>query len=151
MPVRHARSGTRGLPPFGRRGGIGRNGSTRSHNGSGSSAGHACSRYRAATGYALIGKGASEVLICALSTIPANVFFVPMDFTKDSLLEQLVKVGYSEQQKAFFGEGVVVYLPAVKDTLDFVCDHAAPGSRIAFDYILSRNGNVNNPQNQWAR
>jgi hypothetical protein len=38
MPVRHARSGTRGLPPFGRRGGIGRNGSTRSHNGSGSSA-----------------------------------------------------------------------------------------------------------------
>jgi hypothetical protein len=38
MPVRHARSGTRGLPPFGRRGGIGRNGTTRSHNGSGSSA-----------------------------------------------------------------------------------------------------------------
>lgn len=37
MPVRHARSGTRGLPPFGRRGGIGRNGSTRSHNASGSS------------------------------------------------------------------------------------------------------------------
>ena len=38
MPVRHARSETRGRPPFGRRGGVGKNGSTRSHNGSGSSA-----------------------------------------------------------------------------------------------------------------
>ena len=37
MPVRQARSETRGRPPFGRRGGIGKNGSTRSHNGSGSS------------------------------------------------------------------------------------------------------------------
>ena len=36
MPVRHARSETRGRPPCGRRGGIGKNGSTRSHNGSGS-------------------------------------------------------------------------------------------------------------------
>jgi hypothetical protein len=38
MPVRQARSGTRGRPPFGRHGGVGRNGSTRSHSGSGSSA-----------------------------------------------------------------------------------------------------------------
>jgi hypothetical protein len=38
IPVRHARSETRGRPPFGRRGGVGKNGSTRSHNGSGSSA-----------------------------------------------------------------------------------------------------------------
>ena len=38
MPVRHARLETRGRPPFGRRGGIGKNGSTRSHNGSESSA-----------------------------------------------------------------------------------------------------------------
>jgi hypothetical protein len=37
MPVRHARSETRGRPPLGRRGGIGKNGSTRSHNGSESS------------------------------------------------------------------------------------------------------------------
>ena len=37
-PVRQARSETRGRPPFGRRGGVGKNGSTRSHNGSGSSA-----------------------------------------------------------------------------------------------------------------
>jgi hypothetical protein len=38
MPVRHARSETRGRPPFGRQSGAGKNGSTRSHNGSGSSA-----------------------------------------------------------------------------------------------------------------
>ena len=38
MPVRQARSETRGRPPFGRLGGAGKNGSTRSHNGSGSSA-----------------------------------------------------------------------------------------------------------------
>src|SRR5262245_1777275 len=38
MPVRHARSETRGRPPFGRRGGVGKNGSTRSHNRSGGSA-----------------------------------------------------------------------------------------------------------------
>jgi len=37
MPVRHARSETRGRPPLGRRCGIGRNGWTRSHNASGSS------------------------------------------------------------------------------------------------------------------
>jgi hypothetical protein len=38
MPVRQARSETRGRPPCGRRGGIGKNGSTISHNRSGSSA-----------------------------------------------------------------------------------------------------------------
>jgi hypothetical protein len=38
MPVRQARSEIRGRPPFGRRGAVGKNGSTRSHNGSGSSA-----------------------------------------------------------------------------------------------------------------
>jgi hypothetical protein len=37
MPVRHERSDARGRPPLGRRGGIGKNGSTRSHNTSGSS------------------------------------------------------------------------------------------------------------------
>ena len=49
MPVRHARSETRGRPPFGRRGGIGKNGWIRSHNASGSSvAAIPCSRYLAA-------------------------------------------------------------------------------------------------------
>jgi hypothetical protein len=38
MPVRHERSETRGRPPLGRRAEMGKNGSTRSHNASGSSA-----------------------------------------------------------------------------------------------------------------
>jgi len=89
-----------------------------------------------------------------LGTTPANVSYVPMDFTKDSLLDQLVKAGYSEQQQTFFlWEGVVFYLPesAVKDTLHFVRDHAAPGSRIAFNYEFSRDRNINNPQSLYAR
>jgi methyltransferase (TIGR00027 family) len=88
-----------------------------------------------------------------LGKLPDGVTFVPMDFTKDDLLEQLVKAGYSVREKTFFlWEGVVVYLPesAIKDTLHFVRDHSAPDSTIAFDYILASNSNVNNPQSPYA-
>ena len=86
--------------------------------------------------------------------IPSNVSFVPMDFTKDSLLDQLRNAGYSEQQNTFFlWEGVTYYLPesAVKDTLDFVRDHSASGSRFAFDYFGASNRSVNNPNGLYAR
>ena len=67
MPVRHARSETRGRPPFGRRGGIGKNGSTRSHNGSGSSAAaipvQSTARHMVDAPYRRCG---GEVLLCAL-------------------------------------------------------------------------------------
>ena len=89
-----------------------------------------------------------------LQVIPSNVSFVPMDFTKDNLLEQLRNAGYSEQQNAFFlWEGVTYYLPesAVKDTLHFVRDHSASGSRIAFDYFGASNPSVNNPRHVYAR
>jgi methyltransferase (TIGR00027 family) len=89
-----------------------------------------------------------------LDVIPSNVSFVPMDFTKDNLLEQLRNAGYSEQQKTFFlWEGVTYYLPesAVKDTLHFVRDHSAAGSRIAFDYFGAKNPSLNNPLHQYAR
>lgn len=89
-----------------------------------------------------------------LEAIPRNVSFVPMDFTKDNLLDQLSSAGYSEQQKTFFlWEGVTYYLPesAVKDTLHFVRDHSAPGSRIAFDYFGTSNRALNNPRSLYAR
>jgi len=89
-----------------------------------------------------------------LEVIPPNVSFVPMDFTKDNLLDQLRKAGYSEQQNTFFlWEGVTYYLPesAVKDTLHFVRDHSASGSRIAFDYFGASNPSVNNPRHVYAR
>jgi methyltransferase (TIGR00027 family) len=85
---------------------------------------------------------------------PANVSYVPMDFTKDDLLDQLVKSRYSKREKTFFlWEGVVFYLPesAVKDTLHFVRDHAAPGSRLAFNYTFSTDRNVNNPDSLYAK
>jgi methyltransferase (TIGR00027 family) len=77
-----------------------------------------------------------------------------MDFTKDNLLGQLRNAGYSEQQNTFFlWEGVTYYLPesAVKDTLHFVRDHSASGSRIAFDYFGASNSAVNNPNSGYAR
>ena len=89
-----------------------------------------------------------------LDAIPPNVSFVPMDFTKDNLLDELRKVGYSEQQNTFFRwEGVTYYLPesAVKDTLHFVRDHSASGSRIAFDYFGARNPAINNPDHVYER
>ena len=89
-----------------------------------------------------------------LEVIPPNVSFVPMDFTKDNLLDQLRKAGYSEQQKTFFlWEGVTYYLPesAVKDTFHFVRDHSASGSRIAFDYFGASNPSVNNPRHVYAQ
>jgi methyltransferase (TIGR00027 family) len=89
-----------------------------------------------------------------VGVIPPNVSFVPMDFTKDSLLDQLRHAGYSEQQKTFFlWEGVTYYLPesAVKDTLHFVRDHSVSGSRIAFDYFGASNPSVNNPRHVYAR
>ena len=89
-----------------------------------------------------------------LEVIPPNVSFVPMDFTKDNLLDQLRNAGYSEQQRTFFlWEGVTYYLPesAVKDTLHFVRDHSASGSRIAFDYFGASNPTVNNPRHVYAQ
>jgi methyltransferase (TIGR00027 family) len=89
-----------------------------------------------------------------LGALPATVSNVPMDFTKDDLLTQLTKVDYSQREKTFFlWEGVVFYLPeaAVKDTLHFVRDHAAPGSRLAFNYTYASDHNVNNPNSLYAR
>ena len=89
-----------------------------------------------------------------LDAIPPNVSYVPMDFTKDNLLDELRKVGYSEQQNTcFLWEGVTYYLPesAVKDTLHFVRDHSTSGSRIAFDYTGTNNPALNNPLHLYAR
>jgi methyltransferase (TIGR00027 family) len=89
-----------------------------------------------------------------LGAVPPNVVYVPMDFTKDDLLQQLTKGGYSETQKSFFlWEGVTFYLPeaAVKDTLRFVRDHAAAGSRLAFNYTVASDSQINNPNTRYAK
>jgi methyltransferase (TIGR00027 family) len=89
-----------------------------------------------------------------LGRIPKNVRFVPMDFTKDDLLTQLRKGGFSPTEKTLFiWEGVVAYIPeaAVKATLVFVSKHSAPDSRIIFDYPLSDYQNINNPDSLTAK
>jgi len=88
-----------------------------------------------------------------LGSVPDQVRFISMDLTKDDLLTQLSKGGYSEKEKSFFlWEGVVAYLPesAVKDTLHFVRDHSATGSRLAFNYSLDRDPTLNNPRSSFA-
>jgi hypothetical protein len=71
MPVRHARSDTRGRPPFGRGGELGRSGSTRSHNASGSSAAARPAHVTAHRQVDALTVSAAEVLLCALSTLRA--------------------------------------------------------------------------------
>jgi methyltransferase (TIGR00027 family) len=86
--------------------------------------------------------------------VPQHVQFVPVDFTKDDLLTKLRENGYSEKEKTFFvWEGVTMYLPepAIRSTLGFVRTHAAPGSAIVFDYLLSMHPNINNPKTMQAR
>jgi methyltransferase (TIGR00027 family) len=86
--------------------------------------------------------------------LPPQVRYVPVDFTKDDLLAQLTKGGYAEQDPTLFiWEGVTYYLPerAVRDTLRFVRDHAAPRSRIAFDYVVSGHHKIDNPNTTMAR
>jgi methyltransferase (TIGR00027 family) len=89
-----------------------------------------------------------------LGKLPNHVDYVAMDFTKDDLGEQLRSVGYSEQARTLFiWEGVVYYIPqsAVEGTLRFVKDHAAPDTRIIFDYPLSSFQAVNNREARSAR
>jgi methyltransferase (TIGR00027 family) len=89
-----------------------------------------------------------------LGALPADVRYVPMDFTKDDLLTQLAKSGYSEHERTLYiWEGVTMYLPetAVRSTLRFVREHAAAGSRIVFDYTLASDERINNPATRFAR
>jgi methyltransferase (TIGR00027 family) len=89
----------------------------------------------------------------SLGNIPEHVHFIAMDFTKDDLLSQLRAGGYSENERSFFiWEGVTAYLPesAVKETLRFVSQHSRAGSRIAFNYSLAGDPNLNNPHSFFA-
>jgi methyltransferase (TIGR00027 family) len=88
-----------------------------------------------------------------LGALPKRVRYVPMDFTKDDLLTQLRKAGYSERvESLFIWEGVTQYIPeaSIKSTLDFVRHHSAPGSKIVFDYSLSSDSRINNPHTRFA-
>jgi len=73
-----------------------------------------------------------------IGEIPANVAYVPVDFTVDTLADKLLGCGYrTTRPTVFLWEGVTPYLDleAVDGVLGFVMTSAA-GSAIVFDYIL---------------
>jgi methyltransferase (TIGR00027 family) len=72
-----------------------------------------------------------------LGSLPANVRYVPIDFTREKLADVLRKAGYRQDQKSFFiWEGVTCYLPeeAIRETLRFVASQA-PGSVVVADFV----------------
>ena len=70
-------------------------------------------------------------------TIPDNLTFAPVDFTKDSLKERLIAAGFDPNVKSFFSWlGVTYYLSseAIGKTLTELSSLCADGSTLVFDY-----------------
>ena len=70
-------------------------------------------------------------------TVPDNLTFVPVDFTKDSLMERLIPAGFDPSVKSFFSWlGVTYYLSAeaIGKTLSELSSLCAEGSTLVFDY-----------------
>jgi methyltransferase (TIGR00027 family) len=88
-----------------------------------------------------------EKLVNLLGSLPEHVTFVPVDFDRESLGDQLAFHGYDYKAKSLFiWQGVTLYLTpeAVDNTLDFVAHCSGAGSRIVFDYMYTSllNGTV---------
>ena len=72
--------------------------------------------------------------------IPDNLFFVPIDFNKESVEDKMAQAGFVADKKSLFIlEAVTMYLPqdAVESTLRFIKDVSGMGSIIVFDYIYA--------------
>lgn len=70
--------------------------------------------------------------------VPRHVVLVPIDFDREALGPALAARAYAPQRRTFFiWEAVTQYLSegGVRATLDFLAA-AAPGSRLAFTYVL---------------
>lgn len=70
--------------------------------------------------------------------VPPNLFFIPIDFDKDSLPEKLDQSGFLRGQKSLFIlEGLLMYLEStsVAATLRTIEEVAGAGSRVVFDYV----------------
>ena len=70
-------------------------------------------------------------------TVPDNLTFVPVDFTKDSLAKRLIAAGFDPSVKSFFSWlGVTYYLSAeaIGKTLAELSSLCADGSTLVFDY-----------------
>lgn len=79
-----------------------------------------------------------EALARAGISEPGHLTFVPVDFEKQSLSDELRKAGFEMQRAAFFSWlGVVPYLhrAAIEATVRFIGSLPA-GTRVVFDYSL---------------
>jgi methyltransferase (TIGR00027 family) len=79
-----------------------------------------------------------RILKASFGSLPANLHYAPVDFTRDSLEAALLRNGFERNRRTIFlWEGVSYYLPerAVQSVLDFVVS-CAPGSSIMFDYAI---------------
>ena len=71
--------------------------------------------------------------------IRRNVHFVPVDFEKQRMTEQLLQAGFDPQIPAFFSIlGVTYYLTldVFSDTLNQIAELSAVGSAVVFDYPM---------------
>jgi len=69
------------------------------------------------------------------------VRYAAIDFEHQTLQDVLSAAGYDARAKTLFIlEGVSMYISAqgTASTLQFIARHAAPGSRLVFDYALRR-------------
>ena len=70
-------------------------------------------------------------------TVPDNLTFVPVDFTKDDVTEHLLAAGFDPSVKTFFSWlGVTYYLSAeaIEAMLSALSELCADGSTLVFDY-----------------
>lgn len=88
-------------------------------------------------------------------TIPEHLHYVPMDFTKDSLQDELKKAGFDFSKRTFFSWlGVSYYLTKEqnKNMISSISSFAPKGSSLMFDYAdeLLFESNVKRVQNMLA-
>ena len=82
-------------------------------------------------------KDKQERIARASWTVPDNLNFIPVDFTRDSLAERLIAGGFDPSVKSFFSWlGVTYHLSAqaIDAMLSALSSLCADGSTIVFDY-----------------
>jgi len=69
--------------------------------------------------------------------VPDNLRFVPVDFTRNDLIFDLIEKGFDREKKSFFSWlGVTYYLTEedIEKNLGRISELCSPGSRLVFDY-----------------
>jgi methyltransferase (TIGR00027 family) len=80
-----------------------------------------------------------ERVVKIFGAVPDRVVLMATDFNTRPLDAVLRDAGYATTQRTFFiWEGVTMYLPeaANRSTLQFIRSGSAPGSSVAYDYLL---------------